>query len=108
MLPRLPLFRKLASDVGSCRDRITMGFIRFLLWTSMCIGLGIFVASYEVDGKTPAQHLKQIFKGAPPVAPVVEKMKKQLAAATSTQPTETHSEADRDAVNRLVAKRATK
>ena len=82
-----------------------MGFIRFLLWTSMCIGLGIFVASWEVDGKTPVQHFKQIWKGVPAVpsvAPMVDKVKK-LAA-----PTETHSEQDRDAVNRLVAKRATK
>lgn len=73
-----------------------MGFIRFLLWTSMCIGLGIFVASYEVDGKTPAQHFRQILKSA-------QQVKLPVAA-----PTETHSAEDRDAVNRIVAKRASK
>ena len=82
-----------------------MGFIRFVLWTSMCIGLGIFVASYEVDGKTPAQHFKQIWKGMPAVP--VEKVK-QLALPASDRPTETHSPADRDAVNRIVAKRVTR
>jgi len=87
-----------------------MGFIRFLLWTSMCIGLGIFVASYEVDGKTPAQHIKQIWKGVPalplPDKPL-EKVKK-FAMPSSDRPTETHSDADRDAVNRIVAKRVTR
>lgn len=75
-----------------------MGFIRFLIWTSMCIALGIFIASYEVDGKTPAAHFKQIWKGVP-----VEKVK-QLAAPM-TAPTETHSAEDREAINRIVAKR---
>jgi len=70
-----------------------MGFIRFLLWTSMCIALGIFIASYEVDGKTPAQHFKQIWKNAAAA--------RQAAAA----PTETHSAADKEAINRIVAKR---
>ena len=73
----------------------------------MCIALGIFVASYEVDGRTPAQHFKQIWKGVPKVDPgIVDKAKK--LAVPDKAPTETHSDADRDAVNRIVAKRATK
>ena len=83
-----------------------MGFIRFVLWTAMCIGLGIFVASYEVDGKTPAQHIRTIWKGAPKID--LEKAKKMAASVTKDEPTEQHSESDRDAVNRLVAKRTTK
>lgn len=76
-----------------------MGFIRFLLWTSMCIALGIFVASWEVDGRTPLQHMKQIWKNAPSVP--MDKVKK----LASPNPTETHTDEDREAVNRLVAKR---
>ena len=76
-----------------------MGFIRFLLWTSMCIGLGVFAAGYEVDGKTPVQHIQQIWNHSP--------AKKMLAAhEAAAAPTEQHTEADRDAVNRLMAKRA--
>jgi len=70
-----------------------MGFIRFLIWTAMCIGLGVFIGTWEIDGKTPAMHLKQMWKGAPPQL-------KKLAA-----PTETHSDEDREAINRIVAKR---
>jgi hypothetical protein len=77
-----------------------MGFIRFLIWTSMCIALGIFVASWEIDGRTPLQHMRQIWKGVP-----VETVKKKLAAPNAA-PTETHSAEDKDAINRLVAKRA--
>jgi hypothetical protein len=86
-----------------------MGFIRFLLWTGICIGLGIFAASYEVDGKTPMQHLKAIYQATPhSVEGTLDKAKKAVATARqeAAAPTEQHSEADRDAINRLVAKRS--
>lgn len=79
-----------------------MGFIRFLLWTSMCIGLGIFIGTWEIDGKSPAQHFKQIMKSAPAV-PTLDKVKK--LASPGSAPTETHSDEDKEAINRLVAKR---
>lgn len=81
-----------------------MGFIRFLLWTSMCIGLGIFIGTWEIDGKSPAQHFKQIMKSAPSVPmPSLDQVKK--LASSGAAPTESHSEEDREAINRLVAKR---
>ena len=89
-----------------------MGFIRFTLWTSICIGLGIFAASYEVDGKTPVQHVKQIWNKSPhSFEGTVEQAKKSLASHElvtheKSEPTEQHSDADRDAVNRLVARRS--
>ncbi len=83
-----------------------MGFIRFIIWTSMCIALGIFVASYEVDGKTPMQHVRAIWKATPhSVEGTIEKAKKQISARDDA-PTEQHSDADKDAVNRLLAKRS--
>jgi hypothetical protein len=75
-----------------------MGFIRFLLWTSICVGLGIYAATYQVDGKTPVQHIQQIWNHSP--------AKKMILAHEESAPTEQHSEADRDAINRLVAKRS--
>ena len=76
-----------------------MGFIRFLIWTSMCIALGVFIGTWEIDGKTPAQHFAVIWKRAPAMS-VSNPLKKA--------PTETHSVEDRAAVDRLLAKRTTK
>ena len=88
-----------------------MGFIRFLVWTSMCIGLGVFAASYEVDGKTPAQHIRAIWKAAPhpdlDLDGAVAKAKKHLQGHDPA-PVERHSASDKAAVERLVAKRTTK
>ncbi len=71
-----------------------MGFIRFLLWTSMCIGLGIFIGTWEIDGKTPAQHFQTMWKHAPAVSNPLKKA-----------PTETHSAEDKAAIDKLIAKR---
>lgn len=91
-----------------------MGFIRFLIWTSMCIGLGVFVASYEVDGRTPVQHLKQIWKSSPHSASVaqqvegtLDKGKKAINSVRDVAPSEQHTDSDKDALNKLVARRAT-
>ena len=73
-----------------------MAFIRFVAWTSICIGLGIFAASYEINGMTPLKHAKRAWQSVP-----FDKVKK-LASST---PTETHSEEDRAAVNKLIVKR---
>ena len=30
-----------------------MGFLKFLVWTGCAVGLGIFLAKGEIDGRTP-------------------------------------------------------
>jgi hypothetical protein len=78
-----------------------MGFIRFLVWTFMCIGFGVFAATWEIDGKTPVQHLKVIIK--PQTFEGSLEMARRTFAGKKGGPTEQHSPADRDAVNRLLA-----
>jgi hypothetical protein len=91
-----------------------MGFIKFLLWTSFCVGLGIFIASYEAGGATPLDHVKRIahLDGK---EPKLDELKASLkssvqqarsALGTEKRPTENHSAEDRAAVNKLIANRA--
>ncbi len=68
-----------------------MAFIRFLLWTSFCIGFGVFLARYEVNGQTPLGHLERLW-----------------AKRAIAQPSEQHAPEDRAQVNRLIAGRRAK
>jgi hypothetical protein len=39
-----------------------MGLLKFLVWTSCAVGLGIFLATGEVDGRTPLDHMERAWK----------------------------------------------
>ncbi len=87
-----------------------MGILRFIVWTALCIGVGIFAASYRVGGRTPVEHAERGFqKAAPAVSQVregaedlVDGVRKKVAPPAA--PVERHSESDRDAVNKLIAR----
>lgn len=87
-----------------------MAFIRFLLWTSFCIGFGVFLARYEVNGQTPLGHLERLWTDEPSV----EGLKKRVRGAVDeakgaiAQPSEQHAPEDRAQVNRLIAGRRAK
>jgi hypothetical protein len=95
-----------------------MGFIKWLLWTSFAIGFGIFLASYRVEGKTPADHLAELWGEKAPKQARLDSIKDAIEEArqhaidkleTPAQgrtPTERHTPADRARVNKLIAKRA--
>ncbi len=78
-----------------------MGFIKWLLWTSFAIGLGIFLATYRVEGKTPVEHVERVWKSKG--APLVESARGSVSTA---KPNEVHSSEDRAQVNKLIAKHA--
>lgn len=92
-------------------------FLRFVIWTAACIAMGVFFATYEVGGKTPLQYAEQYWKRSAPTLPsmdevvksgaggVMDEAKKRLGVKDE-KPVEHHSSEDRDAVNRLIAKRA--
>ena len=93
-----------------------MGFIKFLLWTSFCVGLGIFVATYDAGGSTPLDHVKRLAhiddKG-PNLDELRTSIKSSVDGAkaalrTEKRPVENHSPEDRAAVNKLIANRAEK
>lgn len=91
-----------------------MATLRFLVWTAACIALGIFLATFEVGGKTPLVRGQEAWRGAPSADAVkrtagdlLGDAKKQLGARDAA-PVERHSAEERDAVNALIAKRQQK
>ncbi len=91
-----------------------MGFIRFLLWTGFSIGLGVFLAAYDVNGKTPLEYLQQAWPRNVKTVKL-DKLKagfhdtlqaaKDAVIPGTGKPNETHSPDERELVNKLIAKR---
>ena len=91
-----------------------MGMIKSVLWTASAVGIGVFLASYKVEGKTPLEHAEKAWK-ANNGPSTVERLKGQLAEAyenardslaNDKRPSEHHSAEDRAALNKLIAKQA--
>ena len=85
-----------------------MGLLLRLCWAVGLVALGAVLATVQVDGKTSLQHL-----GAAVTGPVwhalrtgVETAYDKARAALATKPVEHHSPEDREALNKLIAKRA--
>ncbi|HYR56492.1 MAG TPA: hypothetical protein VEM39_10245 [Myxococcaceae bacterium] len=91
------------------------GLLKFLIWTGFAIWLGIFIATQPVAGHTPMQHLERVWKQHGFSAQVnnlkgraqgaVEDAKDSLSTVWDKKPRERHTAQDRQAVNKLVAKR---
>ena len=87
-----------------------------LVWTVCAVGFGIFLASYEVGGRTPLVHAQQAWKssGGPVqldglkgrLGDAVENARDKLAQ--ESQPHEHHSAKDREALNKLIAGQASR
>jgi hypothetical protein len=85
-----------------------------VLWTGCSVALGVFLASYEVDGRTPLEHAQRAWKAnAGPEA--LEGIKGRFdnalenardSLANDRKPHEHHSPEDRAAINKLIAKSA--
>ncbi len=85
-----------------------MGLLRRLVWSVALVALGAALATVEVSGKTPLQQL-----GAAVTGPVwhgvkggVETAYERARGLLASKPVEHHSPEDRDALNKLIAKRA--
>lgn len=93
-----------------------MRFFKFLLWTSLMVGFGIFLARYKVAGRTPVDHAEKVWheqatqqrvhRAEQKVKDAYEDAKVHLGTAQA--PREHHSADERAAVNQLIAQRATK
>ncbi len=89
--------------------------LRFLIWTGCAVALGAWMATARVAGATPMQHLSRLWERTPLPEKVetakgrlqdeLEDAKDALSSAKDHQVRERHSEKDREAVNRLIAKR---
>ena len=97
-----------------------MRTLSFLLWTAASVGLGIWMATVPVGGRTPWEHVKRawpesgvtlpdlpgiasIRPGLPATAPAPAQ-----AEGRSPRISERHTTQERDAVNRLVTRRGEK
>jgi hypothetical protein len=99
-----------------------MGILKFLVWTACAVGLGIFLAKGEIDGRTPLEHMEQAWKrNVRPshmdrVRDGVDRVKDGLEGAldeakgavgqkTEQGPRERITAEDREAVNRIIAQK---
>jgi hypothetical protein len=99
-----------------------MGLLKFLVWTSCAVGLGIFLAKGDIDGRTPLDHMERAWKRN--VAPShlekmksgVDRVKEGLEDAIDdakgvvgkqgeAAPRERITAEDREAVNRIIAQK---
>lgn len=91
-----------------------MAILKSVLWSACCVGLGIALATVEVSGRTPWEHTRGLFGSAPKLNAVRGELEgavataRQKLAPKEAQPTETHLDSERDAVNALVARRSKK
>ncbi|HEX8698306.1 MAG TPA: hypothetical protein VF815_05685 [Myxococcaceae bacterium] len=97
-----------------------MGILKFLVWTTCAVGLGIFLAKGQIDGRTPLEHMERAWKRNTSPTQVermkdgVDRVKNGLEDAlddakeavgkkTDAPPRERITQQDREAVNRLIA-----
>lgn len=92
-----------------------MRTLSFLFWTTCSVGLGIWLATVPVGGRTPWEHTKHLWvetgislpelpglaslrapKQQPPQHPAAGRAAPKIA--------ERHTDQERDAVNRLIAR----
>ena len=89
-----------------------MGILRFVVWTAVCVSLGLFLGTYEWGGHTAWQAMQGAWKRQ---APSLEKVKVEgedlLESAkkkvtTDAEPKERHLKEDREAVEQIISKRS--
>jgi hypothetical protein len=93
-----------------------MGILRFLVWTTLCIGLGIFMGTQEIGGRTPWQTMQGAWKQQAPrlekvkdgAEDLVDDVKKKVSTQdpAAQQPKERHNEEDREAIDQIISKRS--
>lgn len=92
-----------------------MQLLRTTIFTLCAVGFGIFLARFSVNGKTLLDHAESAWKRSSgpakvehikdEVADKVADAKVAIKGKIASQPVESHSEKDREAINRIVAKR---
>ena len=91
-----------------------MGFLRFVIWTSLCVGLGIFLGTHDLGGKTPWQMMQSAWKQQAPrldkvkdgAEDLVDDVKKKVSTQDVAQPKERHEKEDREAIDQIISKRS--
>ncbi len=80
------------------------GFIKFVVWTAFAVGLGIFLAKGEVDGRTPIEHAERAWKrNKGGLQDAIDDAKETISEKTSKRPSEKYSDDERAAIDKLIA-----
>ena len=97
-----------------------MGFLKIAVWTVCCVALGIGLATVEVDGRTPVEHARRAWRhkvNPSKLDQLKDSLGETLDGAKDTlegakdafskdpKPRERHSAEDREAINKLIARR---
>jgi hypothetical protein len=96
-----------------------MGLLKFLLWTGCAVGLGIFLASHRIEGRTPVEHTQRFWREQTAGAQLatlgdrVEDAWRDARDAVAGEPAkarqpvrERHSADERRALERLITQRS--
>jgi hypothetical protein len=91
-----------------------MKYFKIFLWTTACLGLGMWMASFDIGGRTPLEHMERAWKQTTPKLDTVRMGAADLIggakrkAPTRVAPAELHSKKDRDELEQIIAKRQQK
>jgi hypothetical protein len=88
-----------------------MGFLRTLVWTIGGVALGIAVATANFGGRTPLEHAREMWRRAEARQWLRERAEDAAdrargALGQTQRPRERHSDEDRAALDRIIAKRS--
>lgn len=101
-----------------------MGILKFLVWTGCAVGLGVFLATAEIGGRTPWESVQRVWKQHARPARVervkdgvrdaldgaeeaVQRSTRQVTAAATASPAprERITHEDRAAIDRLISQK---
>jgi hypothetical protein len=96
--------------------------IKFLVWTSLSIWFGTFLATYHIGGRTPWQYVQAAWKNHAVGTRINSKVtdlkeglqgaldsaQDQITGDAERKPKERHTQNEREALNKLIANRREK
>jgi hypothetical protein len=90
-----------------------MGFVRTCVWTVLAVGAGIAVATVEVGGRTPLAYARSAWQSSEASDWLRDRADDAVDRARGAlgqpqKPRERHSDEDRAALDRIIAKRSSR
>jgi hypothetical protein len=92
-----------------------MGALKFIVWTACAVGLGVFLARGNVEGRSPLEHVEKAWKRTVKPSAVdrvkdgledaLEEAKGAVSQKTEAAPRERITAEDRAAINRIIAQK---
>lgn len=84
-----------------------MRFLIWLAWTACCVAMGIGLATIKIDGVTSWERMTSAWtREQPELRAKLGDAHQKLLGKLNERPSERHTPADRDELNKLIARRA--